>query len=199
MERIGLTGGPGMGKTTVARMFQLRGVPVVDTDELARKVVEPGQPAWQEIVAAFGPGIVDETGRLRRAELARIVFSDPGARRTLESITHPRIRQLWHEQMTAWERAGVERALVVIPLLYETGAERELDRVVCVACTRASQYERLRQRGWSDREIEARCAAQWPVEEKMARADHVVWTEGSLLATEAQVDRLLERWCRKAG
>jgi dephospho-CoA kinase len=117
----------------------------------------------------------------------------------LESITHPRIRQLWHEQMTAWERAGVERALVVIPLLYETGAERELDRVVCVACTRASQYERLRQRGWSDREIEARCAAQWPVEEKMARADHVVWTEGTLLATEAQVDRLLERWCRKAG
>jgi len=199
MERIGLTGGPGMGKTTVARLFEQRGVPVVDTDELARQGVQPGQPALQEIVAAFGSGVLDDGGRLRRAELARIVFADERARRTLEAITHPRIRQLWHTQMAAWEAAGVPRAIVVIPLLYETGAERELDRVVCVACSRATQHQRLRQRGWSEADIQARSAAQWPVEEKIARADHVIWPEGSLWAAEAQVDLLLGRWCQRDG
>jgi dephospho-CoA kinase len=82
----------------------------------------------------------------------------------------------------------------VIPLLYETGAEAELDRVVCVACQPATQWERLRNRGWTEEEIRQRLAAQWPVEDKMARAHHVIWTEGCLAATEAQVERLLRQW-----
>lgn len=201
MERIGLTGGMGMGKTTVAAMFQAHGLPVVDTDQLAREVVEPGQPAWREIVEAFGCELLDAEGRLRRTELARRVFADPFARRRLEGITHPRIRERWQAQLASWAREGVARAVVVIPLLYETGSERELDRVVCVACTPATQRARLVARGWSELEIEQRLAAQWPVEEKMARADQVIWTEGKLAATEAQVDLLLQRWStgRTAG
>ncbi|MCX7868265.1 dephospho-CoA kinase [Limisphaera sp. VF-2] len=197
MERIGLTGGLGMGKSTVAGMFAARGLPVVDTDQLARQVVEPGQPAWEEILQTFGRDIAHPDGRLNRSELARRVFRNPEARRRLEAITHPRIRERWHQQMAAWEAAGVARAMVVIPLLYEVGAEAELDRVVCVACQKDTQWERLRARGWSEEEIQLRLAAQWPVEEKMARAHHVIWTEGSLSATEAQVEHLLARW--KAG
>jgi len=183
-----------MGKSTVALMFQSRGVPVVDTDQLAREVVEPGQPAWEEIVGCFGGRFLESDGRLNRAELARLVFGDPAARRLLEAITHPRIRQRWHQQMLAWEQSGVRRAMVVIPLLYETGAEAELDRVVCVACQPATQWERLRNRGWTEEEIRQRLAAQWPVEDKMARAHHVIWTEGLLTTSEAQVERLLRQW-----
>lgn len=194
MERIGLTGGMGMGKSTVAAMFGARGLPVIDTDQLAREVVAPGQPAWEEILQTFGREIAGPEGQLNRSELARRVFRDPEARRRLEAITHPRIRERWHRQMATWEKAGLRQAMVIIPLLYEVGAETELHRVVCVACLAATQWERLRARGWSEEEIRLRLAAQWPVEEKMARADHVIWTEGALAVTEAQVERLLGQW-----
>ncbi|MCS7090025.1 MAG: dephospho-CoA kinase [Verrucomicrobiota bacterium] len=194
MKRIGLTGGVGMGKSTVAAIFERCGVSVLDTDQLAREVVEPGQPAWSEIVEAFGREVLDASGRLRRAELARLVFADPELRRRLEAITHPRIRDRWQARMSEWQREGRAEALVVIPLLFETGAEGELDCVVCVACTSATQRDRLRARGWSDEEINGRISAQWAIEEKMARAHYVIWTEGALSATQGQVRKLLDRW-----
>ena len=191
MKVLGLTGGIGMGKSTSARLFQERGVPVVDTDDLARKVVEPGQPALAEILAAFGPEMIGPDGRLRRDEMARRVFADSAARQQLEGILHPRIRELWRAQVEVWRAEGRPLALVVIPLLFETKAEAELDATICVACSAATQHERLRSRGWTPEQIEQRLQAQLPTEQKIARADYLIWTEGSLDVHAAQIDRIL--------
>jgi dephospho-CoA kinase len=190
MKSIALTGGIGCGKSTVAAALRGRKVPVVDSDDLAREVVQPGQPALDEIRAAFSPQAVSPEGELKRDELARIVFNDSDARKKLEAITHPRIRQLWEQQFAAWRSQGERFAVVVIPLLYEVGLETGFDEVVCVACSAVSQRERLQARGWSTEECRGRLAAQLPVEEKIARAHHVIWTEGKLEATTSQLDRL---------
>ena len=191
MKVLGLTGGIGMGKSTSAQLLRSRGVPVVDTDDLARKVVEPGQPALAEVLAAFGPEIIGPDGRLRRDEMARRVFADSAARQRLEGILHPRIRELWRAQVEIWRAEGRPLALVVIPLLFETKAEAELDATICVACSAATQQERLRVRGWAPEQIEQRLQAQWPTEQKMARADYLIWTEGGLDVHAAQIERIL--------
>src|SRR4051812_22563263 len=122
MHLIGVTGGVGMGKTTAARFLQERGVPVIDTDVLAREVVEPGKPAWEEIRQAFGQEILGPDGQLRREELARQVFSDEARRKELEAIVHPRIRERWLAQVEVWRAEKQPRGVVVIPLLFETDA-----------------------------------------------------------------------------
>jgi dephospho-CoA kinase len=188
---LGLTGGVGMGKSAAAQLLRARGVPVVDTDDLARQVVEPGQPALAEVQKAFGPEIIGPDGHLLRDELASRVFADPAARQRLEGILHPRIRALWRAQMEIWRAEARPLAVVVIPLLYETSAEAELDATICVACSLPTQRERLLARGWSAKEIEQRLRAQWPIEVKMARADYVIWTEAGLDVHAAQLDRLL--------
>jgi dephospho-CoA kinase len=188
---LGLTGGVGMGKSASADLLRSRGVPVVDTDDLARQVVEPGQPALAEVREAFGPQIIGPDGRLLRGELAGRVFADSGARVRLEGILHPRIRALWRAQMQAWREEGRPLAVVVIPLLFETSAEAELDATLCIACALPTQRERLLARGWSAQEIGQRVRAQWPIEVKMARADYVIWTEAGLDVHAAQLDRLL--------
>ena len=125
-----------MGKSVSERLLRERGVPVVDTDRLAREIVEPGQPALEEVRRQFGEDIVDPKGHLRRDELARRVFSDRRERAKLEKILHPRIRELWMAQIAAWRSEGREFAVVVIPLLFETGAEAQFDATICVACQR---------------------------------------------------------------
>ncbi|HVM49337.1 MAG TPA: dephospho-CoA kinase [Candidatus Acidoferrum sp.] len=191
MKVIGLTGGVGMGKSAAAELLRARGVPVVDTDDLARQVVEPGQPALAEVKEAFGPDVLSPEGELRREELARRVFPDAAARKRLEDILHPRIRALWRAQADAWRAEGRPLGVVVIPLLFETGAETELDGVVCVACSAATQRERLAARGWSQGEMEQRIRAQWPTDVKIARADYLVWTEGSMDVHREQLERVL--------
>jgi dephospho-CoA kinase len=193
MKLIGITGGIGMGKSTAARWLEARGLPVVDTDELARRVVEPGQPALTEVRAAFGPDYLDGAGALRRAELARLVFADNAARRTLEAILHPRIRALWTAEAARWRARETPVACVVIPLLFETDATPEFDVTVCIACSSATQHERLRARGWSSDEIQQRSAAQWPAARKCALANYVVWSEGVLENTGEQLSRILDR------
>ena len=191
MKVLGLTGGIGMGKSTSAQLFRARGVPVVDTDDLARQVVEPGQPALAEVLAAFGPQFAGPAGQLRRDELARCVFADPAARQRLEDILHPRIRALWRAQVETWRAEGRPLAVVVIPLLFETKAEAELDATICVACSAAMQQQRLRARSWSTEQIQQRLQAQWPVETKIERADYLVWTEAGLDTHAAQIERIL--------
>lgn len=191
MKLYGLTGGVGMGKSTIAGLLRSRCVPVVDTDDLAREVVAPGQPALLEIIAAFGSSLVDSTGQLRRAVLAELVFADPEARRALEAITHPRIRQLWQQQVQTWRQQEFRVGVVVIPLLFETGAETEFDRVICVACTDGAQRERLRSRGWSQVQIAQRIQSQMPIQEKLARAQFGVWTEGELAVSEQQLAKII--------
>jgi dephospho-CoA kinase len=180
-----------MGKSTCASLMRQRGVRVVDTDELARELVEPGQPALAEIAATFGSTLLDDAGRLRRQELADIVFRDPAARRQLESMLHPRIQEAWSRQLSGWRASGVPLAVVVIPLLFETGSEGFFNATLCVACSARTQQTRLTARGWSEPEIQLRCEAQLPVEEKLARARFVIWSEGCLEAHADQLDRVL--------
>ena len=191
MKTFGLTGGIGMGKSTAADLLRKRGFPVVDSDIIARQIVEPGQPALAEVQRLFGEEIVGADGRLRRDELARRVFSDPEARRKLEGILHPRIRAVWQAQIRSWRATGHPAAVAVIPLLFETDASRHFDATICVACSAKTQRQRLRVRGWSDEQIDQRIAAQMPVEQKMALADYVVWTEGGLDVHEAQLQRVV--------
>ena len=191
MKVLGLTGGVGMGKSASAQLLVARGVAVVDTDDLARQVVEPGQHALAEIREAFGAEILGPDGRLRRGELARRVFADPAARTRLENILHPRIRALWRAQVETWRAEGRPLAVVVIPLLFETKAESELDATICVACSAATQHQRLQARGWSSAQIEQRLQAQWPTEMKIARADYLVWTEAGLDVHAPQIERIL--------
>ena len=193
MKTFGLTGGVGMGKSTAAELLRARGVPVVDTDDLARSVVEPGQPALREVQAVFGQNIVGPDGQLRRDELARLVFSNVRARQKLEAILHPRIQELWSAQLATWRAEGRELAVVVIPLLFETQAETHFDAVICVACSAATQKQRLLARGWTPAECAQRIAAQWPVEQKMAKANYVVWTEAGRDVHAQQLERILAK------
>lgn len=183
-----------MGKSTVAACFVEHGVPVADTDAIAREVVTPGSPALAEIATCLGREFILPDGNLDRPRMASRVFGDKKARKELEAILHPRIRARWQSQLEQWQAAGTPLAVVVIPLLYETGTEPGFDRVICVACSPSTQRHRLVERGWSADEIERRNAAQLPITEKLRRADCVVWSEGGLTATRAQVKRLLERF-----
>jgi len=193
MKVCGLTGGVGMGKSTAAVTLSAHGVPVVDTDELARQLVQPRQPALAEIQNLFGKGIVASDGQLRRDELARIVFADAAARRKLEAILHPRIRQGWLAQLEVLRKENYNLAVVVIPLLFETQAELHFDKIICAACSAAAQHERLVTRGWGVEQIKHRIAAQLPVEQKIARAHFVIWTEGLLEVQHRQVGQILQK------
>jgi dephospho-CoA kinase len=190
MKVCGLTGGVGMGKSTTARFFRERGAQVVDTDELARQLVQPGQPALTEIQAEFGKKVIAPDGRLRRDELAEIIFADAAARKKLETILHPRIRERWLAQVEIWRKENRALAVVVIPLLFETRAESHFDKIICVACSAPTQRQRLLSRGWTPEQIEQRLAAQWPVEQKISRADFVVWTDGALDAHAQQLEQI---------
>jgi dephospho-CoA kinase len=193
MNVCGLTGGMGMGKSTTAEFLRARGAPVVDTDDLARQLVQPGQPALAEIQAAFGKNIIGPDGQLDRDGLAHAVFGDSVARKNLEAILHPRIRERWLAQIETWRRENRPLAVVVIPLLFETRAESSFDKIICVACSAATQRDRLLERGWTSGQIEQRLAAQWPVERKITRADFLVWTEGDLDAHARQIERIFAK------
>jgi len=193
MKLLGLTGGVGMGKSACADLLSSRQIPLVDTDQLARHVVEPGQPALTEVRQLFGPAIIRPDGTLDRKQLARRVFAEPAARKQLEQILHPRIRALWHRQAEQWREERRPLGVVMIPLLFETQAEKELDATICVACSASTQGERLAERGWSPQEIQQRKAAQWPIETKIAQATYVIWSEGSLEIHAQQLDRILGR------
>ena len=191
MKTFGLTGGIGMGKSTVADLLRKMGFPVSDSDVIARHVVEPGRPALAEIQQLFGKEMVAEDGRLRRDELAKRVFNDTEARRKLEDILHPRIRAVWEAQLQSWRVEGCPAAIVVIPLLFETGAAGDFDATICVACSAKTQRQRLRARGWADEQIDQRLAAQFSAEKKMLLADYVVWTDGCLELLEMQLNRIM--------
>jgi dephospho-CoA kinase len=190
MKVLGVTGGVGMGKSTCSDLLHQRGVAVIDTDQLARQIVEPGQPALAEVRDVFGAELLDDAGRLRRDLMAQRVFSDPVARQKLEAILHPRIRKLWQAQVKEWRMWQLPLGVVIIPLLFETHAQTEFDAVICVACSAETQLARLRARGWPDQQIQQRIAAQWPVDQKIAKANYVIWTEGSLAVHAAQLDQI---------
>lgn len=192
MKILGLTGGIGMGKSQCLSYLIAHGIPAIDTDDLARQLVEPGQPAWLEIRACFGSEIIQSDGSLNRAELARRVFGDARRRKDLEDILHPRIRQCWQAKVVDWKMDATHPfALVVIPLLYETEAAGAFDAVICVASTERTQFRRLIERGWNEEEIHNRVDAQLPISRKMELSRFVIWNEASLELLSEQLDRVL--------
>jgi dephospho-CoA kinase len=191
MKLLGLTGGLGMGKSTAGQLLAFAGIPVVDTDQIARDLVHPGKPALDEIRLAFGLSIIGPDGNLLRHKLARIVFSNETARRRLEQILHPRIRAVWKTQVDQWQTEGQSCAVVIIPLLFETDAAPEFDSILCVACSASVQRARLAQRGWTDAQIEQRQQAQLPVRTKMDLSDHILWNDAGTDLLLHQLRRVL--------
>jgi dephospho-CoA kinase len=193
LKVLGLTGGIGTGKSTVARMFAERGVPVVDADALAREVVAPGLPAHADIAAAW-PQVLGPGGALDRKRLGDIVFADPAARLRLEGITHPRIQALAAERLVAQAEAGQRLALYEASLLVESGRWRDFDGLIVVTASEATQIARVRARdGLSQAEAEARVRAQLPASEKIRLASYLIDNDGGLEATRAAVEDLLRR------
>ena len=193
MKLFAITGGVGMGKSTTGALLEKRGMAVVDTDRIARQLVEPGQPALAEIAGAFGPSVLSPSGGLDRKELALRIFADAAERAKLEAILHPKIREVWKAEVERWRVSGCARGAVIIPLLFETRGESLFDVIICVACCAASQFQRLRERGWSRAEIKQRLAAQWPAEEKIARSNFVIWTDTTLEAHAAQLEKVMSK------
>jgi dephospho-CoA kinase len=187
---VGLTGGIGSGKSTVARMLEERGAVVFDADLLAREAVEPGTPGHAAVIERFGADVLAPGGALDREALASIVFADPSARRDLEQIVHPEVRRLFAEGSEAYR--DTDRIVVFsAPLLVETGMHTAFEILVVVSATVATQIERLmRQRGMSEAAIRARIDAQAPLEDKAAVADFLVDNGGTIAELENQVERL---------
>lgn len=180
-----------MGKSTAGDLLRQQGVAVIDTDTIARRLVEPGQPALAAIRERFGPSVFLPDGRLDRGQLARRIFPHPASRSDLEAILHPRIRAVWNAQVNTWREAGRPCGAVIIPLLFETRAAPFFDATICVACTAATQARRLRQRGWDSLQNKQRLEAQWPADRKIAQSDFVVWTDTTLEVHAAQLTRIL--------
>ncbi len=190
MLLVGLTGGIGSGKTTVAAMLAARGAVVVDADELARRAIDSGTPGHDMVVIEFGPDVVGPDGALDRQALAARVFADPQARARLEAIVHPEVARLIHEAVDPYRET--DRVVVLdVPLLFETGMQSMCDVVVVVTSTVEQQVGRLvAARGMAEEEIRARIGAQMPLEQKARRADLVVPNQGSRADLDRQVDRL---------
>ena len=194
--RIGLTGGIGAGKSTVAEIFASLGVPVFDADLVAREVVEPGAPALAEVVGAFGPGVLGPDGRLDRARLRTRIFADDTARARLEAILHPRIRA----RMEALARAtDAEYCLLVIPLLVERGQRHLVDRVLVVDAPESLQVERVCARdGVTPEAARAILRTQAARAERLAVADDVVRNTGATARLRREVEALHHRYRRLA-
>ena len=189
---IGLTGGIGSGKTAVSDRFAHLGVPIIDTDRLARELVEPSQPALAEIVAEFGPDCLDGEGRLQRSRLRERVFADPTGRRRLEAILHPRIRALARERIAS---LTVSYCLLVIPLLAETGMTDLVDRVLVVDAPEAEQIRRVMARdGVTEEQAHRVLAAQATRSQRLALADEVVENAGNLAVLDDQITALHRRY-----
>ena len=194
--RVGLTGGIASGKSTAAKFFGALGVPIIDTDQLARDVVEPGQPPLERLVERFGPGILTEDGHLDRPALRNIVFSDPMARADLEALTHPAIGAAVEAKST--ELGGIYQILV-LPLLVEKNLGSQLNRVLVVDCDEELQIRRLQSRDGSTLEqARAILNAQASRTSRLKAAHDVIKNEGDMTAVRDQVAQLHARYLELA-
>lgn len=192
---IGLTGGIGSGKSTVARAFETLGAAWVDADDVAREIVLPEEPALLAIQHRFGDQVMHQDGTLNRAALREIIFNDPAQRQWLESVTHPRIRQRLLEHLERLKTQGAPYVLLVSPLLFESGQNALVDRTVVVDVPQALQLSRTQQRdGVSESQVRAILAAQLSREQRLAKANDVIDNSGDHASMMEQVARLDERY-----
>ena len=188
MKLIGLTGGIASGKSSVSAILRRLGAQIIDADALAREIVEPHQPAWNEIVDTFGNEILQSDQTLNRKKLRKLVFDEPNARKQLEAITHPKIRRLAQEKIAESVATGASLVVYEAPLLFETGIHLWLRPVILVACDTATQKRRLQKRdNLTEAEIEQHLGAQMSLEEKRKLADYVIENNGTLEKLESAV------------
>lgn len=189
---VGLTGSIATGKSLVSKYFKELGVPIIDYDLVSKMVVEPGLPAWHDIANYFGREILHKDQTLDRPKLGVIVFGDEEKRRKLESFIHPRME----EEVQSQEKAALEAdpdAVVMhdVPLLFETGLDKRVEKTIVVYASEENQLKRLKKRdAMSEEDARSRIKAQFPLAEKMKRADFVIYNDGSLEETKRQVEKL---------
>jgi dephospho-CoA kinase len=192
MLRVALTGGIATGKSHVLDQLRKRGIPCLDADALAHGVMAAGTEATAAIGARFGAEVLAADGSVNRSTLGRIVFADPAARKELEAIVHPAVYRAITAGLKGFELLGdYPMAVVDIPLLYETGAETQFNRVIVTACPPELQIARLITRGMTEAEARQRIEAQWPTARKTAQADFVITTDGTFAETDGQIERVL--------
>jgi len=192
---IGLTGGIGSGKSTVARAFETLGAASVDADDVAREIVLPGEPALLAIKNRFGDQIIQQDGTLNRAALRDIIFKDPEQRQWLESVTHPKIRERLLQHLAQLKTQGAPYVLLVSPLLFESGQNALVNRAIVVDVPQALQLSRTQQRdGVSESQVHAILAAQLSREQRLAQADDVIDNSGDHASMMEQVVRLDQRY-----
>jgi dephospho-CoA kinase len=192
IRKVALTGGIATGKTYVANRLREAGIPIVDADVLAREVVAPGTSGLAAVRKRFGPDAVRRDGTMDRVRVGQIVFKDKRARLDLEAIIHPAVQKAINEFFDSLPKR-TPFAVADVPLLFETGREKEFHSVVVVACPREMQLQRLMERNkLSKEDAERRLNAQLPIDQKVKKATHIIKTDGTFEETNAQVDALVE-------
>lgn len=194
VKLVGLTGGIASGKSTVAKILEHLGAAIVNADVLAREVVEPDQEAWKDIVARFGPDVLQPDQTLDRQKLRTVIFNDPDARKELEAIIHPRVRALAEQRIREHGAAGFAIVVYEVPLLFEAKIHEWLRPVILVACDIDTQRRRLEQRDQIDTAAAQKIIdAQMSLAEKRRLADYVIENNGSLSDLERQVREVLAK------
>lgn len=194
ITRVALTGGIATGKSHVRARFESLGIPTVDADMLARDAVAPGTAGLAAVVRRFGTDVCDADGALNRRKVGAIVFHDSDARRDLEKIVHPYVREMTERWFASLDPERVPFAVADIPLLFEAKREDDFDTVIVTACEPATQLKRLMERDrLAEAEARQRIAAQWPLEKKIANADYVIRTDGTFDETDRHVDAVASR------
>ncbi|GEB30652.1 dephospho-CoA kinase [Brevibacillus sp. 1238] len=189
---LGLTGGIATGKSTVTGMLRERGIPVIDADQIAREVVEPGKPAYEAIVRHFGRDILLEDGQIDRKGLGEIVFSDESERQKLNAIVHPEVRRVMREEAEAAEANGADIVFMDIPLLFESKLQHMVEKIVVVYAPGDMQLARMMERDELEEEqAQKRLRAQFPIDQKKLEADFLIDNSFSREETERQVEALL--------
>lgn len=194
MKVLGLTGNIASGKSSVAAMFEELGARIIDADEIARLVVEPGKPAWNEIIDRFGKEILETDNTINRKKLGDVIFNDEEKRRTLNEITHPRIIGKIREMVNEYGKESIPIVIIEAALIVEKGGLRDLiERLIVVTSDEESQIKRLMERnGYSREEAVSRLRSQMPAREKVKHADYIIDNSGPLQKTRKQVKDLWE-------
>lgn len=194
MFKLGLTGGIATGKTTISNYLKSINIPVLDADEYARKVVEPGTPGLDEITNTFGEQVLRADGSLNRKLLGQIVFNDSSARQTLNDITHPRIQQMMADELHRLAEQQIPLVILDIPLLLENKNVAGADAVMVVTIPESLQLTRLMQRNnLTEKEAQSRISAQMPLVEKEKLADFVIDNSGTISSTQKQVEKVIQK------